>query len=166
MKWVAVVLLGVSLSSAFAEDTASLEKCLAGVRTDLDFYRRVIPPGIYAMDRRLYQMSFGVPLLEENAAILKKKISSSEFGEAEKHLLANAAQGCESFHENYRRRIRQFLSLSSCIVLLLALLTLRALSTIFAREKRKPDEIIPANVAPIESMPVVEPVDRSDEPRR
>jgi len=114
----------------------TLEHCVSNLKSFSEWSHRTIPTDIYSLDRRLHQMSFGVEALEVNLAHLRRRALQIEVGLQDRHLIANAIEGCRAYDANFRSRLRLFLWFMGCLAALISILTLRAIYSMLPPRKR------------------------------
>ncbi len=90
-----------------ASDIQSLQSCVELLKNVSLTYKKRIPAPVFLMDRKLHTMNQGIPFLEQNATLLKNRLSES--GEDPKFgiLVLNAIDGCQSFKISFEDRARR-----------------------------------------------------------
>lgn len=130
MRWLAaLVVFATAGVEGAASDLEKLRGCVESVKaTQVEIMGR-LPIEIFSADRRLFHMSMGIPFLEENYRRLAEKLAA-EHAPLERILLGNSLEGCLLFAQRYRDRAVRFSSVLATFLAMVAVLTLRAFSSI------------------------------------
>ena len=130
-----------------ALDTTAYVTCVTALEKTSARYQTFIPASLFALDRKLARMAEGISILRENLGLIIERSSVKALGPADRLLLGNATEGCETYRATFGQSASLYSGLLSCVILLfLCLLT----STFFGIGQRPSP---PSAAQPLQEAP-------------